>query len=225
MQDAGGICGIRPQILRLERLVGKQQCGSFGSGHPGHVRSLSSTTGNAVTQTFKFPGTDGGWRPKLGDTAVPSDCYREKQNWRGGRHDQSRLKTMPTDGTSVREASATTTTGQAVAEPELRRALVAVPPSSRKPAGGHGAISRSPLRSFFGGQGRKPANVGVHTKTRTMEISQFCAPLREKRTCQPKLIRAHPLVQTHCEHCNNFLSSVLLHGHASPTPPRLLRLL
>ena len=33
-----------------------------------------------------------------------------------------------------------------------------------------------------------------------------------------------PLVQAHCEHCNNLLPSVLLHGHASPTPPRLLRL-
>ena len=46
-----------------------------------------------------------------------------------------------------------------------------------------------PLWSF-GGQGRKRANVGVHTKTRTMEISQVCAPPREKRTCQPKLVRA-----------------------------------
>ena len=34
-----------------------------------------------------------------------------------------------------------------------------------------------------------------------------------------------PLVQAHNEHCNNLLSSVLLHGHASPTPLRLLRLL
>ena len=33
-----------------------------------------------------------------------------------------------------------------------------------------------------------------------------------------------PLVQAHCEHCNDLLSSMLLHGHASPTPPRLLRL-
>ena len=32
---------------------------------PGHVRSLSLSRGNAVTQTFEFPGTDGGWRPKL----------------------------------------------------------------------------------------------------------------------------------------------------------------
>ena len=32
-----------------------------------------------------------------------------------------------------------------------------------------------------------------------------------------------PLVQAHCEHCKKLLTSVLLHGHASPTPPRLLR--
>ena len=30
-QDPGGLCGIRPRILRLERLVGRQQCGGFGS--------------------------------------------------------------------------------------------------------------------------------------------------------------------------------------------------
>ena len=68
--------------------------------HPSHVRSLSQTRRNTVTQTFGFLGTDGGWRPKLGDAVVPSDWYREKQNWRGGRHDQSRLKTMSMDGAS-----------------------------------------------------------------------------------------------------------------------------
>ena len=36
-----------------------------GCAHPGHVRSLSLSRGNAVTQTFEFPCTDGGWRPKL----------------------------------------------------------------------------------------------------------------------------------------------------------------
>ena len=70
--------------------------------------SLSPTKGNAVTQPLEFPGTDGGWRPKLGDTVIPSDKYREKQNWTGRRHDQSRLKTMSVDGTRVRKASATT---------------------------------------------------------------------------------------------------------------------
>ena len=30
-------------------------------------------------------------------------------------------------------------------------------------------------------------------KTRAMEISQVCAPLREKRTCQPKLVRARSI--------------------------------
>ena len=85
------------------------------------------------------------------------------------------------------EASATTATGQTFAQPQLRRVLVAVPP-----AGGYGAMSRTALWSF-GGQGRKSANVGVHTETRTMEISQVCAPLLEKRTCQPKLVRARSI--------------------------------
>ena len=147
---------------------------------------------NAVTQTFEFPGTDGGWRPKLGDTFLPSDRHREKQNWRGGRHDQSRLKTMSMDGASVREASATTTTGQALARPALRRVLVAVPPSRRKLAVGYCTVSGPPLWSF-GGQGRKLANVGVHTETRTVEVSHICAPLRERRTCQPKLVRARSI--------------------------------
>ena len=96
------------------------------------------------------------------------------------------------DGTSVREASTTTVTRQVFAQPELRRMLAAVPLSRREPAGGYGAISR-PRHWSFGGQGRKPANVGVHTKTRRMEISQVCTPLREKRTCQPKLVRARSI--------------------------------
>ena len=43
-QDPGGFCGIRPRILRLERLVGRQQCGGFGSGqtlHGVHERAFS----------------------------------------------------------------------------------------------------------------------------------------------------------------------------------------
>ena len=62
-----------------------------GCAHPGHIRGLSPIRCNAVTQTFEFLGTDGGWSPKLGDTFVPSGRNREKQNWRDGRYDQSRL--------------------------------------------------------------------------------------------------------------------------------------
>ena len=62
-----------------------------GCAHTSHVRSLSPTRGNAVTQTFGFPGTDGGWRPKLNDAVVPRGRHREKRNWRGRRYDQSRL--------------------------------------------------------------------------------------------------------------------------------------
>ena len=32
----GGVCNIRPRILRLERLVGRQQCGGFGSRQTSH---------------------------------------------------------------------------------------------------------------------------------------------------------------------------------------------
>ena len=72
-------------------------------------------------------------------------------------------------GAIVREASATTTTGQALAQPELRRVFAAVPPSRREPASRRGTISRPPHWSF-GGQGRKPANIGIQTKTRTMDV-------------------------------------------------------
>ena len=95
---------------------------------PWSCSKLISDQENAVPQTFEFPGSERGWRPKLGDAVVPSDRYREKQNWRGRRHDQSRLKTMSVDGAGFREASATTASGQAFAQPELRRVLVAVPP-------------------------------------------------------------------------------------------------
>ena len=52
----------------------------------------------------------------------------------------SRLKTMFMDGAGVREASTTTATRQACAQPEPHRILVAVPPSRRECAGGDGAI-------------------------------------------------------------------------------------
>ena len=35
-QDPGYVCGIRPRILRLKRLVSRQQCGGFGSGQTSH---------------------------------------------------------------------------------------------------------------------------------------------------------------------------------------------
>ena len=69
-----------------------------GGAHLGHVRGISPTERNAVAQTFKFPRTNGGRRPKLDDTPLPSNQDRKQQNWRGGRYDQSRLETMSVDG-------------------------------------------------------------------------------------------------------------------------------
>ena len=60
------------------------------------------------------------------------------------------LKTMSMDGAGVREASTTTATRQAFAQPELRRILVAVPPSRSESAGGHGATTGRQLCSFGG---------------------------------------------------------------------------
>ena len=150
----------RSNLDRPDRGDVQDQWYAGGCADPGHVRSLSPTSG---TQTYEFLGTDGGWSPKLCDTFVPSGWYSEKQNWRGGRHDQSRLKTMSMGGSGVREASAMTATRKSFAQPELRRIRVVVPPSRRESAGGYGAISRTPLQSF-GGESRKPANFGIRTR-------------------------------------------------------------
>ena len=158
-----------------------------GCAHPGRVRSLSPTKGNSAPHAFEFLG-DGGWSPRLGDTFVPSGRHLEKQNWRGRRYDQSRLKTMSVDGASVREASTTTATRQAFPQPESRRTLVAFPPSRRESADGYVSISRTPLWSF-GGQRRKPANVGIHTKTRT-RASTFDSGTNMPRSMQQGVVNA-----------------------------------
>ena len=64
---------------------------------PGHVRSTSPTGRNAVIQTFKSPRTNGRRGPELGDT-ISSIQDREEQNWRSGRYDQCRFKTISGDG-------------------------------------------------------------------------------------------------------------------------------
>ena len=71
---------------------------------------------------------------------------------------------MFVDGSQCLKDFATTATRQSFPQPELRRILVAAPPSSRESAGGYGAMSRTRLWSF-GGQSRKPANVAIHTGT------------------------------------------------------------
>ena len=253
--DPGVVCNIRPRILRLERHVGRQQCGGFGSGqtspqrmetvvsefsettasgsslqrsgrgdvqdrwyagrsHPGHVRSQSPTSGNAVTQIFEFLGTDGGWSPKLGDTVIPSHRYREKQNWRGRRYDLSRLKTMFMDGASVREASTTTATRQAIVQPEFRRILVAVPLSGRESAGGDGAKSMTPLWSI-----RKPANAddgnqpSLCVATRKVDVST--------KVGQSSLHWSRHIASTATKSCLQYCFMVT----PLPTPPRLFRVL
>ena len=99
---------------------------------------------------------------------------------------------MSVDGTNLRKTSSTAAAGQAAAHHELRRVLAAVPSSPGKPADRCGTMSGPSLWSF-GGQGQKLANTAVHTEARTMEVGQVCAPLRKKRTGQPKLVRARSL--------------------------------
>ena len=76
---------------------------------------------------------------------------------------------------------------------------------------------------------RKPAgseNSRTHeiqTEMRTLEDVEICTTPRKERTCQPELVKARSTCLGNFEHCNNLLPSVLLHGHASPTPPGLLR--
>ena len=126
-----------------------------GCAHPGHVRSLSPTGEVLSLKTFEFLSIDGGWSPKLGDTFVPSGQYREKQNRRGRRYDQSRLKTMFLDGAYVRQAQRRQPKDKLLLNLNYAEYFVALPPSRRKPAGGYGTISWTPLWSFSG-QDRKP---------------------------------------------------------------------
>ena len=155
--------------------------------------------------SLRPPGTDG-------DTVVPSDRYREKQNWRGGRHDQSRLKTMSMDVAGVREASATTATGRAInlncAEylSLFRRAanlqMEMVPCQGRR--SGASADRAEYLRTLESRQnrGRWKSAKSVRRDEKGGRVNQSWSELA-------------PLVQAHCEHCNNLLPSVLLPGNAS----------
>ena len=150
---------------------------------PGEILSLSPT--------IKFTRTCRERSSESINTTFPSK-ETHKHNWRSGRHDQPRLKTMSVNGTNFRKTSSTAAAGQAPAHHELRRVLPAVPSSPCKPADRCGTILRPSLWSF-GGQGQKLANTAVHTQARTMEVGQDCAPLRKKRTGQPKLVRARSL--------------------------------
>ena len=94
-------------------------------------------------------------------------------------------------------------------------------PSRRELAGGCGAMPRTPLWSF-GGQGRKPAKVAVHTKNADDGNQPSVRRCVKSGRVNQSWSELAPLVHAHCEHCNNLLPSVLLRGHASPTPPRLL---
>ena len=51
--------------------------------------------------------TEGGWRSKLGDTVIPSDWYREKQNLERRTTRSVSTEKMSMNGAIVREASAT----------------------------------------------------------------------------------------------------------------------
>ena len=68
-----------------ESVVGLQLCSPWSCSR--HI----STGENAVTQTFKFLCPNGGWRPKLGDTPIPSSW----ENWRGRRMTSDRVRTVP----------------------------------------------------------------------------------------------------------------------------------
>ena len=272
-QDPGVVCNIRPRILRLERLVGRQQCGSFRSGQTSHgvhelaffrgppglerreivgkrplfprswrridslgasepskhgkrrlrvfrddrsrqqsgalwpwkcagpavrrrlcspwsVRSLSPTRSNAVTQTFEFVGPDGGWSPKFGDTFVPSDQYREKQNRRGGpvsTQNDVYAWSQCSRGFSDDSHKTTFCSTWNYAEYLLlfRRAAANLQVDMVPHQGRHSQASVDRAENL--------RTLESIQKRGTMEISQVCAQLREKRTCQPKLVRARSI--------------------------------
>ena len=161
----------------------------------------------------RFPRTDGAWRPELGDTFVPSDWDCEEQNWRGGRHNQSRFE----------KAAASAAAGQAAAWLELRRVHGVFSVRLPQICTQDGTMLGPPLWSF-GGQSREYANAGVRAKTRTMEVGQVSTTLRKERACQPELVRVCSIGPGTLRALQQLLAWELPHGHASPSPPWLRRL-
>ena len=105
---------------------------------------------------------------------------------------------------SIPRTARSKTAGQAIVQPELRRVSGVLPSCCRKSAE---RVAILELR-------------WTAENSWTLESVQKRGALRKERTSS----ELAPLVQAHCEHCNNLLPSAMLHGHASPTPPRLLRL-
>ena len=132
------------------------------------------------------------WSPKLGDTVVPSGPHREQQNWRSRRYDQSRLKTMFVDRASVRKALRRQPQDKVFLNLNYAEYLLLL-----RRAAANLQVDMVPYQGRDSGASVDRAE-NLRTlesiqEPRTMEISQVCAPLRKKGTCQPKLVRARSI--------------------------------
>ena len=132
------------------------------------------------------------WSPKLGDTVVPSGPHREHQNWRSRRYDQSRLKTMFVDRASVRKALRRQPQDKVFLNLNYAEYLLLL-----RRAAANLQVDMVPYQGRDSGASVDRAE-NLRTlesiqEPRTMEISQVCAPLRKKGTCQPKLVRARSI--------------------------------
>ena len=290
-QDPGVACNIRPQILRLERLVGRQQCEGFGSGqtshgvhelaffrlppglerrencwpasssssqlfrswreidwleasepskdgerrlrvfrddrswqqsgalwpwtcagswyaggcaHPGHVRSLSPTRGNAVTQTPRVSCTDVGgvqsWvillfpeagtaSSKTGEADDTISLDSKRCLWMEQVFERPKQR-QPQDKVLLNLHCAEYLL-------LLRRAAANLQVDMVPCQGRHSGASVDRAENL--------RTLQSIQESRTMEISQVCAPPQEKRTCQPKLVRARSIdasiATTSCPQC------------------------
>ena len=70
---------------------------------------------------------------------------------------------------------------------------------------------------------QKTVKTTLRQRPTTTCHSVTTTPRRRRTTTTEKSVRSvNHACKAHCEHCNNLLPSVLLHGHASLTPPRML---
>ena len=243
-QDPGVARNIRPRILRLERLVGRQQCGGFGSGQTCHevhelaffrgplgVERRESERRLRVFPSFsRRPLLAAVWSALAVDTswivgtlaAVLTLVMFEAYLRPGEMLSLKTIEFLGTDRGGVRSwvillfPQAGTDSISLDSKRCLWMLSVFESLQQRQPqdkvllnlncaeclllvrrAAANLQVDMVPYQGRHSGASVDRAeNLPTLESTqepRTMEISQVCAPLREKRTCQPKLVRARSI--------------------------------
>ena len=185
----------------------------WGCAHPGHVRSVSPTRGDAVTQTFEVPGTDGGgvrsWvillfpqtgtpRSNTGEADDTISLDSKRCLWMGPVFE--RLQRQPQDRhlLSVNYAECLFLFRRAAANLQVDM----LPYQGRHSGASVNRTENLRTLESIQKRGRWRSAKSVRRYEKSGRVNQSWSELA-------------PLVQAHCEHSNNLMPSVLLHGHAS----------